>query len=287
MRGRPRIRCNQHILTEWDALVCQAGQYVHEDAGTITREPPRSTAVLNHASQPKVSVPMNSQAGSRLEKVRTMIRELETRYQRAPGSVRLLAVSKQKPVDEIMSAARTGQCDFGENYLQEALGKINLLEGRNLCWHFIGPIQKNKTRQIAANFSWVHSIERLIVAERLNVQRPAHLPPIQACIQVNLDHEDSKSGMRIDQVHELAATLQDLPNLKLRGLMTIPGPSNDTIQQRRRFAQLRNLLEKLNQSGFRLDTLSMGMSGDLEAAIAEGATIVRVGTAIFGARKSK
>lgn len=268
-------------------LCCQAGQYVHGDAGTITREPPRRTAMLNHASQPRGSVSMNSQTSSRLEKVRTMIRELETRYQRVPGSVRLLAVSKQKPVDEIMLAARTGQCDFGENYLQEALGKINLLEDRNLCWHFIGPVQKNKTRQIAANFSWVHSIERLIVAERLNAQRPAHLPPIQACIQVNLDHEDSKSGMRIEQVQELAGTLQDLPNLKLRGLMTIPGPSNDTIQQRRRFAQLRNLLGKLNQSGFRMDTLSMGMSGDLEAAIAEGATIVRVGTAIFGARKSK
>ena len=230
---------------------------------------------------------MNSQTGTRLEEARKMIRKLEARYRRMPGSVHLLAVSKQKPVDEILIATQAGQRDFGENYLQEALEKISLLEDRNLCWHFIGPIQKNKTRQIASHFSWVHSIERLIVAERLNAQRPAHLPPIQACIQVNLDLEDSKSGVQIEQVHELAGCLQDLSNLKLRGLMAIPEPSNDIIQQRQCFAQLRSLLEKLNQSGFRLDTLSMGMSGDLEAAIAEGATLVRVGTAIFGARISK
>lgn len=213
-----------------------------------------------------------------------MILQMENRYKRTPGSVRLLAVSKKKPADEIAATACECQHDFGESYLQEALEKITRLEGRNLCWHFIGPIQKNKTRQIAANFSWVHSIERLVVAERLNAQRPAHLPPIQACIQVNIDRESSKSGVQTDQVQNLATAIQTLPKLKLRGLMAIPRPSNDTIQQRLRFAQLRKLLEQLNQSGFRLDTLSMGMSGDLEAAIAEGATIVRVGTAIFGKR---
>lgn len=213
-----------------------------------------------------------------------MIHQLETRHRRTPGSVRLVAASKKKSVHEIVAAIRAGQRDFGESYLQEALEKITQLEDRDLCWHFIGPIQKNKTRQIAAHFSWVHSIGRLIIAERLDAQRPAHLPPIQACIQVNIDQETSKSGAQTEQVQDLANALRKLPNLKLRGLMAIPQPSSDIIHQRLRFAQLRKLLEQLNQSGFRLDTLSMGMSGDLEAAIAEGATIVRIGTAIFGKR---
>jgi len=213
-----------------------------------------------------------------------MIHRLEAEHQRPPGSVRLLAVGKKKPADEIAMAARAGQRDFGESYLQEALEKITLLEEQRLCWHFIGPVQKNKTKQIAAHFSWVHSIERLIVATRLNLQRPVHLPPIQVCIQVNIDREGTKSGVHAEQVHDLAQALRKLPNLKLRGLMAIPQASNDTIQQRLRFARLRRLLEQLNRSGFGLDTLSMGMSGDLESAIAEGATIVRVGTAIFGTR---
>ena len=229
---------------------------------------------------------MNSQTGTRLTEVKAMIHRLEARYRRTPGGVRLLAVSKKKPVHEIAAAVRAGQRDFGESYLQEALEKITQLEDRDLCWHFIGPVQKNKTRPIAAHFSWVHSIERLVIAERLNAQRPAHLPPLQTCIQVNIDHETSKSGAHAEQAHDLANALQKLPNLKLRGLMAIPQPSNDTIRQRLRFAQLRKLLEQLNQTGFRLDTLSMGMSGDLEAAIAEGATIVRIGTAIFDKRTS-
>ena len=222
--------------------------------------------------------------GERLLAVRETIRRLENRYRRTPGSVHLLAVSKKKSVEEIVAAARAGQRDFGESYLQEALKKIAALEDRDLCWHFVGPIQKNKTRQIAAHFSWVHGIERLIVAERLSTQRPDHLPPLQVCLQVNIDREPSKSGLQCEQVQDIASAVQGLPNLKLRGLMAIPQRTSDTIQRRLRFAQLRALLEQLNQSGFGLDTLSMGMSGDLEDAVAEGATIVRIGTAIFGAR---
>ena len=152
-------------------------------------------------------------------------------------------------------------------------------------WHFIGPIQKNKTKHTAEHFDWVHSVERLIIAERLDSQRPMTLPPIQICIQVNIDDEASKSGVSIDQVQSLAEAVQKFSKLTLRGLMAIPQASSDTTQQRQRFARLRQLLEQLNQSGFNLDTLSMGMSGDLEAAIAEGATMVRVGTAIFGKRQ--
>lgn len=230
---------------------------------------------------------MNLHTGTRLLEIKESIHRLENRYQRAPGSVRLLAVSKKKTVQEIASAASTGQRDFGESYLQEALEKISWLKAHNLRWHFIGPIQKNKTKLIATHFNWVHSIERLIVAERLSTQRPNHLPPLQICLQVNIDHERSKSGVQCEQVPSLAGALQKLPNLKLRGLMAIPQQSSDTIQQRLRFAQLRALQEQLNQSGFRLDTLSMGMSGDLEAAIAEGATMVRIGTAIFGTRTAE
>lgn len=226
-------------------------------------------------------------SGTRLLQVKKTIGRLENRYRRIPGSVRLLAVSKKKGVEEIVSAARAGQRDFGESYLQEAVEKMAALENENLCWHFVGPIQKNKTRQIAAHFDWVHGIERLIVAERLSTQRPAHLPPLQVCLQVNIDREHSKSGVQCEQVQDLASALQELPRLELRGLMAIPRQTSDTIHRRRRFAQLREMLEQLNESGFGLDTLSMGMSDDLEAAVAEGATIVRIGTAIFGARTAK
>ncbi len=226
-------------------------------------------------------------SATRLLQVKETIRCLENRYRRSPGSVRLLAVSKKKSVGDIVSAASAGQRDFGESYLQEALEKITALENENLCWHFVGPIQKNKTRQIAAHFDWVHGIERLIVAERLSTQRPAHLPPLQVCLQVNIDRERSKSGVQCEQVQDLASALQKLPRLELRGLMTIPRQTSDTIHRRWRFAQLREMLEQLNESGFGLDTLSMGMSDDLEAAVAEGATIVRIGTAIFGARTAK
>ena len=230
---------------------------------------------------------MSLPTAERLLKVKETIRRLESRYQRPVGSVRLLAVSKKKSVREITLAANAGQRDFGESYLQEALEKIALMKQQDLNWHFIGPIQKNKTRQIAKHFSWVHSIERLIVAERLSTQRPDHLPHLQVCLQVNIDQESSKSGIQCEQILSLASALEGLPNLKLRGLMAIPRQSNDIIHQRLHFAQLRALLEQLNRSGFRLDTLSMGMSGDLEAAIAEGATMVRIGTAIFGTRTTK
>ena len=226
-------------------------------------------------------------SATRLLQVKETIRRLETRHRRIPGSVRLLAVSKKKSVEDIVSAAGAGQRDFGESYLQEALEKIDALENENLCWHFVGPIQKNKTRQIAAHFDWVHGIERLIVAERLSTQRPSRLPPLQVCLQVNIDREQSKSGVQCERVQDLASALQELPNLELRGLMAIPRQTSDTIHRRRRFAQLREMLEQLNESGFGLDTLSMGMSDDLEAAVAEGATIVRIGTAIFGARTAK
>lgn len=226
-------------------------------------------------------------SATRLLQVRETIHRLESRYRRSPGSVRLLAVSKKKGVEEIVAAAGAGQRDFGESYLQEALEKMAALENENLCWHFVGPIQKNKTRQIAAHFDWAHGIERLIVAERLSTQRPAYLPPLQVCLQVNIDREHSKSGVQCEQVQDLASALQELPNLELRGLMAIPRQTSDTIHRRRRFAQLREMLEQLNESGFGLDTLSMGMSDDLEAAVAEGATIVRIGTAIFGARTAK
>ena len=228
---------------------------------------------------------MNSQIGSRINSVKADIRQIETRHQRIPGDVCLVAVSKTKPIADILAAKAAGQRQFGESYVQEAVEKITTLADKELIWHFIGPIQKNKTRLIAEHFDWVHSIERLVIAERLNAQRPKFLPPIQTCIQVNIDNEASKAGVPIEQVQPLAESLAKLPQLNLRGLMTIPQACNDQDEQRQRFAQLRRQLEQLHQLGLKLDTLSMGMSSDLESAIAEGATIVRIGTRIFGKRQ--
>ena len=228
---------------------------------------------------------VDSQIVSRLLKIQDTIRTLELKYQRPENSVELLAVSKTKPTQDILSAAKCGQTHFGENYAQEGVAKIQTLAAQNFCWHFIGPLQKNKTRIIAEHFHWVHTIERATIAERLDAQRSASLPPLQVCIQVNIDKEDSKSGLELSQVQELAEKINHLKQIKLRGLMAIPQASSDTMQQRKSFAKLREQLEILNKNGFNLDTLSMGMSGDLEAAIAEGATIVRVGTAIFGSRE--
>ncbi len=231
---------------------------------------------------------MSSEIGSRLKSVKAVISQIEAKHERLPGSVRLLAVSKTKSIEEIQIAVQAGQQEFGENYVQEAIEKIVALESKKLCWHFIGPIQKNKTKLIAEYFDWVHSVDRKIIAERLNNQRPPSLPPLQICLQVNLDNEASKSGVGIDQVFNLAKWVQNLPRLNLRGLMTIPRATNDTIQQCKQFAKLRHLLQNINESGISLDTLSMGMSGDFESAIKEGASIVRIGTAIFGERtKSK
>ncbi len=200
---------------------------------------------------------------------------------RDPATVGLLAVSKTKPAAALREAAGAGLRDFGENYLQEALDKQLELADLPLVWHFIGPIQSNKTRAIASHFDWVHSVDRLKIAQRLAEQRPPERGPLNICLQVNVSGEASKSGCHPDELPALATAVSQLPNLRLRGLMAIPEPTDDPASQRAAFARLRTLGEALNLG---LDTLSMGMSQDLEAAIAEGATWVRVGTALFGAR---
>ncbi len=204
---------------------------------------------------------------------------------RPTDSVSLLAVSKTWPASALREAAAAGQGAFGENYVQEALEKIGTLADLALEWHFIGPLQSNKTRAVAENFSWVHSVDRLKLAERLSAQRPPNLPPLNVCLQVNVSGEASKSGCGPLEAAALAAAIERLPGLRLRGLMAIPEPTEDTALQRRRFASLRETLATVSaHTGRWLDTLSMGMSDDLEAAIMEGATLVRVGTAIFGKR---
>ncbi|AJA13854.1 MULTISPECIES: YggS family pyridoxal phosphate-dependent enzyme [Pseudomonas] len=200
---------------------------------------------------------------------------------RDPASVQLLAVSKTKPASAIREIHAAGVHDFGENYLQEALTKQQALSDLPLIWHFIGPIQSNKTKAIAEHFDWVHSVDRLKIAQRLSEQRPAGLAPLNICLQVNVSGEDSKSGCTPADLPALAKAVAALPNLRLRGLMAIPEPTEDRATQEAAFASLRKLQEGL---GFGLDTLSMGMSHDLEAAIAQGATWVRIGTALFGAR---
>jgi PLP dependent protein len=207
---------------------------------------------------------------------------------RTPDAVTLLAVSKTFGADALLEAVRAGQTAFGENYLQEALDKMDAVQaaqpGVALEWHFIGPLQSNKTRAVASRFDWVHSVEREKVAQRLAEQRPPHLPPLNVCLQVNLDAENTKSGVSPEQVPALARFVAQLPQLRLRGLMAIPAPNPEYARQRAAFRRLRQLFEQLQEQGLALDTLSMGMSADLEAAIMEGATIVRVGSAIFGAR---
>ena len=203
---------------------------------------------------------------------------------RAASDVSLLAVSKTFPDSAIRAAWQAGQQHFAESYLQEALQKITALRDLPIVWHFIGPIQSNKTRDIAANFSWVHSVDRFKIAERLSAQRPVNLPPLQVCLQVNISHELSKSGVLPEQASELVQAIQLLPNLQLRGLMAVPAASDEVTVQRAAFAQLRGLYEQSKSQGMPLDTLSMGMSHDFSAAIQEGATIVRIGSAIFGER---
>ncbi|MFZ2628185.1 MAG: YggS family pyridoxal phosphate-dependent enzyme [Rugosibacter sp.] len=206
---------------------------------------------------------------------------------RPVDTVRLVAVSKTWPADCVREAVLCGQRVFAESYVQESLDKIVRLADLDIEWHFIGPLQSNKTRAVAENFAWVHSLDRLKIAERLAAQRPAHLPPLQVCVQVNVSSEASKSGCALAEAPVLAHAIAKLPGLRLRGLMAIPEPTGDSGLQRRRFALLRQLLTQLNTEGLALDTLSMGMSHDLEAAILEGATMVRVGTAIFGARNAR
>jgi len=203
---------------------------------------------------------------------------------RAPGAVTLLAVSKTQSAATVREAYAAGQRDFGENYVQEALDKIGALPLPGLVWHFIGPLQSNKTRDIASHFDWVHSVDRLKIATRLNEQRPAGMAPLNVCIQVNISEEDSKSGVAMADVEALCEALQSLPNLRLRGLMAIPAPCDDPVAQRAVYAPLTALLRQLQARYPGMDTLSIGMSADIAAAIAEGSTLVRVGTAIFGAR---
>jgi hypothetical protein len=203
------------------------------------------------------------------------------------GAVTLLAVSKAQPADKLREAYEIGQTQFGENYLQEALNKQAELADLNIEWHFIGPIQSNKTQPIAQHFSWVHGVDRLKIAQRLSDARPADLPPLQICLQVNISGEASKSGIAPNEILDLVKVVSALPRLTLRGLMTIPEPTDDKTLQGQQFKQMRDLLNALKNEGFALDTLSMGMSSDYKIAIEEGATIVRIGSAIFGARPAK
>jgi pyridoxal phosphate enzyme (YggS family) len=221
---------------------------------------------------------------SNLQAIREAIARAAQAARRDVAEVRLLAVSKTFPAAAVREAYRGGQVAFGENYVQEALDKMAALRDLPLEWHFIGPIQSNKTRAIAEHFAWVHSVDRLKVAERLSAQRPPQLPPLNVCLQVNVSGEDSKSGIAPEEVMALAQQVAHLPHLRLRGLMAIPAPARDEAAQRVPFAQMRALLEKLKSRGIMLDTLSMGMSHDYAAAIQEGATIVRIGSALFGAR---
>ncbi len=220
----------------------------------------------------------------RLQRVRLQIEEAERRFGREPGSVKLLAVSKTRDAADVLALAQLGVTAFGENYVQEAWGKIGQLSGQSLTWHFIGPIQSNKTRRITGCFHWVHSVDRIKIASRLNAARASDLPPLNICIQVNVDAESSKSGVDPDEVEQLAEQLLPLPRLKLRGLMALPAPTDDFATQRQAFIKLRCLRERLIGTGYQLDTLSMGTTNDMQAAIAEGATLVRIGTALFGPR---
>lgn len=218
----------------------------------------------------------------RLKQIRSQISDAELACNRQPGSVLLLAVSKTKPAEDIAAAYQAGQRHFGENYLQEALRKQQELGAYDITWHFIGPIQSNKTKPLAMHFDWVHSIDSLKIAKRLSEQRPPHLPPLNICLQVNISDEASKSGITLDELPQLCEQVAKLPNLKLRGVMAIPAPQDDFEQQRQPYKTLYQAVANLKRS--ELDTFSFGMTGDLKAAIAEGSTIVRIGTALFGER---
>ena len=214
--------------------------------------------------------------------VRNRISSATAAALRNVDSVTLLAVSKAQPANKVREVAQLGVRDFGESYVQEALDKIEALRELSLTWHFIGRLQANKTRPVAASFDWVHGVDRLKIAERLSEQRPFHAPPLNVCLQVNIAGEGSKGGVTVAELPALATAVAALPRLKLRGLMCIP-PDQDDIT-RHWFASMRRLMEALNAAGATLDTLSMGMSGDFESAILEGATLVRIGTALFGPR---
>ena len=219
-----------------------------------------------------------------LQNIHKRIELAATSCGREPATVALLAVSKTKPASAIRAAYDAGQTRFGENYVQEAVEKMEHLRDLAIEWHYIGGIQSNKTRQIAHAFAWAHGVASLKHARRLSEQRPEEMPPFNLCLQVNISGESSKQGVSPEEVPALAREIASLPNIQLRGLMCLPEPTDDRQQQQRAFARVRTLFDELNRDGHRLDTLSMGMSGDLEAAIEEGSTMVRIGTAIFGAR---
>jgi len=219
-----------------------------------------------------------------LRKIRDLLAKAADDAGRTADSVKLLAVSKKQPVPSILDAAAAGQRDFGENLVQEGLEKIAALANEDFIWHFIGHLQTNKTRVVAEHFDWVHSVDRLKTARRLSDQRPDSLPDLNVCLQVNVDEEQSKSGVQCGALAELASSVAELPRLKLRGLMCLPAVRHGIEAQRQPFARMRQLAEDLAAAGIATDTLSMGMSDDFRAAILEGATIVRVGTAIFGPR---
>ena len=227
----------------------------------------------------------NVSVAAALDNVRTSIANFESRYQRNSGSVELLAVSKKKPVSAIREAIVAGQSAFGENYVDEGVAKIKQISDGQITWHYIGAIQSRKTLQIAEYFHWAHGVDRIKIARRLAEQRPQGKPPLNICLQVNLDNEPSKAGVSLDAVLPLAAQCSELEGISLRGLMAIPAPRETLQEQRAVLAKLRALMQTMQADYPSLDTLSMGMSNDLEAAIAEGATMVRVGTAIFGARQ--
>lgn len=220
----------------------------------------------------------------RLTALRARIHAAELAGGRTPGSVTLLAVSKTFPTSAIAALYHQGQCRFGENYAQEALAKMKELTPLPIEWHFIGHVQSNKTKVIAEHFSWVHSLDRLAIAQRLNHQRPSTAPPLNICIELNLHNEPRKTGVSIADLPSLAQACAQLPRLRLRGLMALPAPATNTSEQHAVFAQVRTALEQLRSQGLTLDTLSMGTSQDMEAAIAAGATMVRIGTALFGSR---
>jgi pyridoxal phosphate enzyme (YggS family) len=219
-----------------------------------------------------------------LTDIHTRIASAANTSGRSADSIMLLAVSKKKPASDIRLAYECGQRDFGENYLQEALQKMQELQDLEINWHFIGAIQSNKTRSIAEAFAWVHCVDRLKIAKRLSEQRPATLAPLNVCIQVNIDHEASKAGIELSELNDLAVAIAELPGIRLRGLMAIPAPRADYGGQCQAFARLAGALASLRQQGLDCDTLSMGMTQDMDAAIAQGSTMVRIGTAIFGER---
>ncbi|MBZ0106222.1 MAG: YggS family pyridoxal phosphate-dependent enzyme [Sulfuricella denitrificans] len=223
---------------------------------------------------------------SALQAVKQRIASAALQAERVPRDIHLLAVSKTFPAEAVREAFQAGQTAFGESYVQEAVDKISSLSDLPLEWHFIGPLQSNKTRLVAEHFSWVHSVDRVKIADRLSAARPSELPPLQICLEINISGEASKSGVAPHELEALATHVNALPRLKLRGLMAIPVATDDTALQKQQFRRVRELLDNLNRKNFQLDTLSIGMSNDLESAVAEGATIVRVGSAIFGVRQA-